>query len=135
MKTPIDLSNTVFSFPKFLGGFRDSLPTADIVVSDKSVAGSKSIRLPDFGNILVGSPTPENIESILQPGNEPLFKAPETWRMPQLLKALGAFDSASSAAKNGWNFSIPDGLTSHVIKINRVKGIITIFKLPSTTNV
>lgn len=58
------------------------------------------------------------------------FVAPSAWRMPNLLKALGAFESVSQAMKNGWNKDVPTGFSQHTVRIAKTKGCITIFKLP-----
>jgi hypothetical protein len=60
----------------------------------------------------------------------PIFVAPAGWRMPQILKALGAFESTSQAAKNGWNKDVPSGFSQHTVRISHTKGCITLFKLP-----
>ena len=88
------------------------------------------VKFPDFGSIVVGNPSNEDIELFLQPGEgEPIFVAPSTWRMPNLLKALGAFSSISAAIKNGHDKDIPDGFTQILLRINRVKGVVTILKI------
>jgi hypothetical protein len=57
------------------------------------------------------------------------LRAPVGWKMNHLARSLGMFDSASQAAKNGWGMEIPNGFSQHVIRINKLKGVITIFKM------
>lgn len=50
-------------------------------------------------------------------------------RFPQIVRALGAFSSASDAKRNGWDKDVPWGLTIHPIRINRVRGEIIIHRM------
>lgn len=91
------------------------------------------VLLPNFGTIFV---VPEGTDvsdedSIalgLKDDGGLLLRAPVGWKMNHLARSLGMFDSATSAAKNGWGMEIPNGFSQHVIRINKLKGVITIFK-------
>lgn len=116
--TPINLENTSFELKEMVHH----------VPSTLAFKGEKLRPFQDFGTVFIGTVPDEDKEmSIPQPG-APTFTAPENWRMPQLLRALGAFKSASAAAKNGWDMDIPEGCSSFVVKINKVKGEIWIHK-------
>lgn len=106
--------------PIELGKFANRLP--------RTMAFKKfdPIWVQDFGTAFIGNPEDADI-STPQEGTF-TFSAPMEWRMPQLLKALGIFKSASEAAKNGWNMDIPPGCSSHLIRANRVLGEIWIHK-------
>lgn len=93
---------------------------------------SKGCRT-DFGTVFI---VPDEIPDVFvadildQEEGGTTFVAPAAWRMPHLLKALGAFESVSQAMKNGWNKDIPAGFSQHTVRIAKTKGCITIFKLP-----
>ncbi len=117
----IDLETTVFEFAEVVSAIERRAPF---------IKNGEVILLPDFGSFLVGNPSPEDIDLFLHPvDGEVMFTVPADWRMPNLLKALGAFDSISRAMKNGWNFDLPEGFSQFVVKINRIKGVITILKV------
>lgn len=114
----IDLNNTVFNLPEIVHK----------VPNTKSWHKDKLITVADFGTIFIGNPSDEDKEiSNPQPG-APLFSCPIEWNISNLLKALGAFPSTSQARKNGWDFNIPDGISCHLIRINKIKGEIWIHK-------
>lgn len=143
-KSLINLESTVFEFKTVVS----ELPRCNFFIKGQVK------RLTDFGSVFLIEPevmnllTPGDIEfitSIHQPTIEekpelpfdklvelpsgPHFKAPHTWRMPQVLKALGAFKSSTAAAKNGWDFDIPEGVSEFQIRINNIKGVITLHKI------
>ena len=93
---------------------------------------AKGCRI-DFGTVfIVPDEIPDGFVAdilVLEEGGA-TFVAPPTWRMPHLLKALGAFESVSQAMKNGWNKDIPAGFSQHTVRIAKTKGCITIIKLP-----
>lgn len=130
MKQAIHLENTVFEFPTLVGELKN----------ERFFLKGKETGLVDFGTVVVH----EDAEGLSQENWEwlnnvhaiddcvsPLFVAPWGWRMPHLVKALGAFPSTSAAMKNGWNLDIPDGVSEHALRINKVRGIITIHKIPA----
>ena len=63
-----------------------------------------------------------------------LWTCPRSWRMPQVLRAIGAFASASEASKNGWNKEVPVGFSQHIFRINKIRGVLTIVKGASPVN-
>lgn len=93
---------------------------------------AKGCRI-DFGTVFI---VPDDIPDVFvadildQEEGGATFVAPLAWRMPHLLKALGAFESVSQAMKNGWNIEIPPGFSQRTVRIAKTKGCITIFKLP-----
>lgn len=147
-KSLINLDSTVFEFKTVVG----ELPRCNFFVK-----GALK-RLTDFGSVFLIEPevvsllTPSDIELItsihcpndkqnpeLPHGNlsgvdlpsGPHFQAPHTWRMPQVLKALGAFKSSTAAAKNGWDLDIAEGVSDFQVRINNIKGVITLHKITS----
>jgi hypothetical protein len=121
----IDLSNTVFELKKVV----HELPMTKVFL--KNGKGSV-IQMKDFGTIIIGAEKiPEEDMKFIREtcfSDAPIFSAPETWRMPQILKALGAFSSASEASRNGWNFDVPIFFSEHQVRINKLKGSFCIWK-------
>jgi hypothetical protein len=60
------------------------------------------------------------------------LSAPKAWRMPQVLKALGAFASTGEARRNGWDREVPEGLTPHIVRIAKVRGVVWTFSPTQT---
>lgn len=120
---PINLENSGFRLGEVIGTSWE--PNIDLFHKEKWV------RLKDFGTILIGRDpfNAFNRRACNLDSTAPIFLAPESWRMPQVLKALGAFASAGDAARNGWNKDIDSGMSQHVFKLNRILGCITIFKV------
>ena len=118
----IDLENTVFNFSEIVNMIED---TTSIFVR------GNPRTFKDFGTVLVGTFSEEELTDldgwVITPP-APVFSAPAKWRMPQLLKALGAFKSSSAASRNGWNKDIEEGFSQHLVRIKKVKGALTIFK-------
>lgn len=144
----INLDSTVFEFRNVVG----DLPKCNFFIKGNVK------KLTDFGSVFLIDPevidllTPDDIEliaSLHRPMNQqlvdgllveevptgPHFKAPHSWRMPQVLKALGAFKSSTGAAKNGWDFDIPEGVSEFQIRINNIKGVITLHKVTSENGI
>ena len=67
----------------------------------------------------------------LKEPQSPVFTVPSTWRMPHVMRALGAFKSAGEASRNGWNKDIEEGMTLHTFKLAHSKWVFTTFKVPS----
>ena len=86
--------------------------------------------LPCIAMVYIGTDLDStNIKEMLQPKEEEtVLIAQHNWRMPQLLKALGVFESTTLAIKNNWNKDIPTGYSEHKIKHSKVKGLICIWK-------
>jgi len=85
-----------------------------------------------LGIIIIGDHSEGEIISFLDPGSdETIHKMPVASRMPQVMKMLGCFPSASQASKNGWNRDIPAGFSEHAIKTGKVRGVIHILNLHS----
>ena len=61
----------------------------------------------------------------------PLCTIPSGWRMPQVLKAIGAFKSAGEAARNGWNKEIEEGAVTHLIRLGHAKRAVITFRPPA----
>lgn len=100
----------------------------------------KLVSFSDFGVVFVGN---DCLTAFSKPfweatcgveDTDILWHAPHTWRMPVLLKTLGAFPSTSQASKNGWNLDIPIGFEQFVIRINKVRGVLTTVKGAAPTN-
>lgn len=128
MRTPIQLDSTVFDFAQVSGALEDSLERY-INVKNKG----KMTKMFDFGSILIGPESSHpDVQWFLEESPSTLntfFSAPVEWRMPQLVKALGAFKSAGEAKRNGWDKDIPEGWSQHVIRIGHIRGVIHILKL------
>jgi hypothetical protein len=103
------------------------IPT-DFKVNENGVLLEKTI--PCIATIIVGELSSfEPLVELLQPEeDDTILIANASWRMPQLLKAIGAFDSTTTAAKNGWNKDIPFGYSEHKIKHSKVRGVIALWK-------
>ena len=124
----INLENNVFQ----LGEMVHDLPSVFLNT------GNGWLKVKDFGTVLVGNVTEEDKEQLFDPqwglvsATAPVFTVPVHWRMPQVLKALGAFESASQAAKNGWNKDIVGKdigwYDEHIFRINKQRGILSTFK-------
>lgn len=125
MKKPIDLSSTVFDFKSVVG----DLPMMKVFI--KNGKGTVT-QMKDFGTIIIGIEKikEEDLKFIEEHccSDAPVFTVPENWRMPQILKALGAFNSSSDASRNGWNFDVPLFFSEHQARVNKLKGCFCIWK-------
>lgn len=131
MKTLIDLSTTVFDFPSMVKEITD---TVSLLNKDKTGL----VKHPHGCTILIGwdkilddrweASIAETL--CLETAPCPIFTVPVNWRMPHVLKALGAFKSNGDAAKNGWNKDIEEGLHEHLCRIAHVKLAFSTFKVP-----
>lgn len=127
MQKPINLAETKFLLAEVMSS---SWPHK----VDTHVKGKWS-RVTDFGTIFIDcEPTSDLAQLITGSDAAPLFTAPDSWRMPHIMKALGAFPSASEAGKNGWNKDIPFGLSEHHFRLAKCFGSIHIFRAVPTTN-
>lgn len=120
----IDLENTVFDPSQVI----EDLPTT---LEFKGGTPGKTDQLRpfrDLGTVFIGNIPKEDKDMSLPQKGAPVFTAPEHWRMPQLLRALGAFKSATAASKNGWDMDIPEGISHFLVKIRKVKSEIWIHK-------
>lgn len=128
MRTPIQLDSTVFDFAQVSGALEDNLDRY-ITVKHKG----KLTKMFDFGSVLIGpGSTHPDVQWFIEESPATLntfFSAPLDWRMPQLVKALGAFKSAGEAKRNGWDKEIPEGWSQHVVRIGHIRGVIHILKL------
>lgn len=104
------------------------IPISFNINEDNKIIVEKT--LPCIANVVIGdSISNEEIIDIFQPTeDETMLVGNHNWMMPQLLKALGVFESVSQASKNGWNKTIPFGFSEHIVKHSKVKGIICIWK-------
>jgi len=127
-RTPINLDGTVFEFKTVVM----DLPQQQFFVK------GHCRNMVDFGTVIVIDPDVQDqitrkrvkfIEDYMASPKSPLFSAPIGWRMPHVLRALGAFKSATAASKNGWDLDIPEGYSEHQVRIANVKGIICIHKI------
>lgn len=102
-----------------------------IVFSPKTVRDFPHIGLTtDFANIFVGTePSQEDLELFGIDKGTITIIVPSEWRWPQLAKMLGMFDSSTQASKNGWNKDIPKGFSQEEVRINKIRGIVTILNL------
>lgn len=128
MRTPIKLDSTVFDFSQVVGNLEEDL-SRWLTVKFKG----KMTKMMDFGSVLIG-PAADHPDVQWFIAESPttvstFFSAPVDWRMPQLLKALGAFKSAGEAKRNGWDKDIPDGWSQHVVRIGHGRGAIHVLKL------
>lgn len=114
----INLETTVFNLPEIVNQ----------VPNTKTWIKNKPLTVADFGTIFIGDITDEDKEISNPQGGAPIFTCPSVWNISHILKALGAFPSTSQARKNGWDFEIPEGISVHVIRVNKIKGEIWIHK-------
>lgn len=96
------------------------------ITSDKTKAFDHIVTVPSTkfsgfqsANIIIGRPDSRDIESLFDPGEEPIIEIPEDFRWPQLLKHLGIFSSTGQARKNGWDKDIPEGWSEVIFKKKR----------------
>ncbi len=120
MKALINLESTIFDFKKII----DDLPMG---------RNNKLLQMKDFGTIFVGGIEKVPAEDLDWIEREvvmdaPAFFVPESWRMPQIIKSLGAFPSATAAAKNGWNIDVPFGFSEHMVRVNKMKGFFWVWR-------
>lgn len=126
-KTPINLDSTVFEFKSMVH---------DLSQETFFVKGNPR-RMVDFGTLVIVDdelqPLDQEfvsfIERMMAVDSGPIFTAPFKWKMPHILRALGAFKSASAAMKNGWDMDVPEGWNEHFMRISKVKGVLTTFKV------
>lgn len=121
MTTTINLEVTNFDFSAVVQ-----------LIENRTMAFHKGkvVELPDFGIVLVdGIPTDKTIREMCDLDSaQPIFLAPNTWLMAHIVTKLGAFSSVGQARKNGWNFLPEWGLTSHIVRINKIRGILHVWK-------
>lgn len=89
--------------------------------------------MPDFGTVLIGFASRQEAEA-----DElmPLFVgdtcivwfAPNEWKVGHLAKRFGMFPSISQAIKNGFGSDIPVGFSQVQLRVNKLRGVLTIFK-------
>lgn len=91
--------------------------------------------VPCFTSILVGTNhTDKQINDFLEPASdETLLRIPSNWRMPQVMKMLGCFPSATQAKNNGWDRAIPSGWSEIRIKHSRIKGTVCFLNIDQST--
>jgi hypothetical protein len=131
MKTLIDLSTTILDFPSVV-------QTTNETISLLNKEKTGLVRFPHACTVLVGwnAITDERWKSDiaetlhLETTPSPIFTAPANWRMPHVLKALGAFKSNGDAAKNGWNKDVEEGLHEHQCRIAHIKLSFSTYKVP-----
>lgn len=120
----IDLTNPQFDMKSLVTNIGRKVPWVD---------KGKPTMETDFGTIFVGVIGHTNEKWWIELGDGCSggldLVCPPSWRMPQIMRAMGAFDSAGAAAKNGWNTDIPIGFSQHRIRINKVRGVVTICKV------
>jgi len=132
MKTWIDLSATVFDLSAVASKITDRI---QVLTKDKTgllwmshactvITGWESLTDERWRDSILQT------LDLLEP-QSPVFTVPTTWRMPHVMKALGAFKSNGDAAKNGWNKDIEEGMTVHTFKLAHSKWAFTTFKVPS----
>ena len=120
----INLENTKFDMKAVV----DKLPFSSVFFKGKVA------KLPDFGCVLVHDvDIPDDLMELIKEisinPESPVFLAPVRWRLPNVLKAVGAFESTSQARKNGWDDDIDEGMTEVVIRIAKRRGVLTIHKV------
>lgn len=94
---------------------------------------SNLIKLPDFGTLFLNT----NPDAIRQ---EPIlgslirdldtcFVSNSIARIEALAAVVGMFPSANQARKNGFVGDIPGGFSQVILRINKIRGVLTIFKM------
>jgi hypothetical protein len=135
MSKMLDLGSTVAPFSETMQSL-----VHDIEQKCKVFVNGKAQSLTDFGTVFVGDDCLTALSKPFWHGvcdvqdTDILWRAPIGWRMPQLLRALGAFASASEAGRNGWNSDIPLGFSQHVFRISKIRGVLTVVKGASPVN-
>lgn len=131
----IDLNSTSFDPGALANLLGEAGPMSDVLVD------GKWLRLPNFGIVVIGldkladhrwaSTIEETLDLNTPTISGPVFSCPEDWQLPQLVKTFGLFKSTGEARRNGWNRPIEDGLSSQIIRLNRIKGVLWTFKVPA----
>jgi len=132
-KAFISLESTVFDFGLLVA---EAFNRPSMQVLDPK--GRGLVKLPDFGVVVVGWDSlpladarwKDDIAGWLF-DEAPVMSAPGSWRLPQILRAIGAFKSAGEAARNGWNLDVPEGLSQHTLRLCKVKGVLSVFRIPA----
>jgi len=133
-KTFISLETTPFDFGFLVSEATNRPP---MLVWDPKRGGL--VKLPDFGVVVVGWDAGPMVDNRWKEDiagwlfdESPIMSAPESWRMPQILRTIGAFKSAGEAVRNGWNLDVPEGLSQHTLRLFKVKGVLSVFRIPAT---
>lgn len=126
MKSFIELDRTGFEFSRAVSSHEDR-----VTLWHKGAL----ISLPDFATVLCGWETmePRWQESVqhtlkLDSTRGPIFSVPTSWKMSHVVKALGAFTSVGEATRNGWGVELPEGVSEHIVRISKVRGVIVTFR-------
>src|SRR5687768_12229909 len=99
MKTAIELETSTFDFRAMVHHCQSQ---SFLIWEENDL--EKQIKLSDFGTIFIGQNSLIDGAWIAQQAPEALiWIAPSAWRMAQIVKALGAFESIGQAKKNGWD--------------------------------
>jgi hypothetical protein len=131
MNSALDLGSETFSDADIAEMLVLAAKDRFVTVFDpKDAANNKQLSLPDFGTVFIGFDSLENVDNcdlFLRPQETPL-RAPESWKVGHLVKRLGMFPSASQAAKNGFGNDIPKGFSQVMVRVNKMRGILSIVK-------
>lgn len=129
MSSWINLADTVLDFSAVVSKIED---TASILSKDGTglvkTSHACTVLTEDF--LTLPEDTQECLKAAFElenPGS-PVFLVPVSWRLPHVLKALGAFKSSSEAAKNGWNKDIEEGFSQHLVRLGHAKRLVSVFR-------
>lgn len=82
----------------------------------------------DFCIVLIGD-KPKDFDAIMSiKPSDLIFKCPGHFTQAHIAAALGAFKSVTAARKNGWDKEVEQGLSEMNLRINRIKGIVSVWK-------
>jgi len=129
MNTTIDISSETFTDADIAEMLVMASRDRFVTICDPK-DNTKHLRLPDFGTVFIGVADLESLDNLdlfLQDQETPL-KAPETWKVSNLAKRVGMFPSTTQASKNGFGADIPKGFSQVIVRVNKLRGIISIFK-------
>ncbi len=129
--TPINLANDLLSDEDIASIVSLSARDRFVFIFDPK-DHNKQISLPDFGTIFIGFDenikTIENLDCFIRNDVETPLIAPSNWKHSHLVKRIGMFPSVSQAAKNNFGSEIPAGFSQVIVRINKLRGILSILK-------
>lgn len=130
MNTPISLSSELLDSDVAIMAASGN---RFVTIFDPRSTEGKRITMPDFGTVLIGFSSREELEAeellpFFAGDTDVLWTAPSEWKLGHIAKRFGMFPSVSQAAKNGFGGDIPVGFSQVQLRANKMRGVLTFFK-------